>query len=308
MSAWIEIVGLGAPATVQDQGRPGVMHHGVPPGGAWVPELLSAANRAVGNAPGAAALEAFGRLELRARGRHVRVSLDGEAPTLLSDGAILTVPAPSRYAVRYVAVDGALAVPEVLGGQGTLWVARLGGWEGRPLRTGDTLPLGSPTSPGTAPSEADLSRLTQALDPAAPLRVLLGPDASHFNDAAVALLLGGTFTVSPSSDRVGQRLDGPHVPHGDEGTGTSRPMVRGAIQVTLSGTPIVLGPDHPTTGGYPLIAAVIRADWGRLGARRPGAPVRFQAVPLEVARDAWKNHPARPTGAPPAPTRPIRGA
>ncbi|RKH63587.1 biotin-dependent carboxyltransferase [Corallococcus interemptor] len=298
MSACIEITGLGAPATVQDGGRSGVMHHGIPPGGAWVPELLIAANRAVGNAPGAAALEAFGRLELRARGRDVRVSMDGEAPSLLADGATLTVPAPTRYAVRYVAVDGALAVPEVLGGQGTLWVARLGGWEGRPLRTGDTLPLGPP---GTAPSPADLSRLTEALDPAAPLRVLLGPDASRFSDAAVALLLGSTFSVSPASDRVGQRLDGPPVPHGDEGAGTCRPMVRGAIQVTLSGTPIVMGPDHPTTGGYPLIAALIRADWGRLGARRPGMPVRFQAVTLEVARDAWKNHPSRPTGATPDP-------
>lgn len=304
MSACIEIVGLGAPATVQDGGRPGVMHHGVPPGGAWVPELLIAANRAVGNVPGAAALEAFGRLELRARGRDVRVSVDGEAPTLLADGAALTVPAPTRYAVRYVAVDGALAVPEVLGGQGTLWVARLGGWEGRPLRTGDQLPLGPSTTPGTA----DPSRLTETLDPTAPLRVLLGPDAARFSDAAVQVLLGATFSVSPSSDRVGQRLDGPPVPHGDEGTGTSRPMVRGAIQVTRSGTPIVLGPDHPTTGGYPLIAAVIRADWGRLGARRPGAPVRFQAVPLEVARDAWKNHPSRTDGATSDPARPILGA
>ncbi|MHA7628708.1 5-oxoprolinase subunit C family protein [Corallococcus sp. M7] len=305
MSACIEIVGLGAPVTVQDGGRPGVMHHGVPPGGAWVPELLVAANRAVGNAPGAAALEAFGRMELRARGRDVRVSVDGEAPSLLADGATLTVPAPTRYAVRYVAVDGALAVPEVLGGQGTLWVARLGGWEGRPLRTGDRLPLG-PASADLSP--ADLSRLTEALDPDAPLRVLLGPDASSFSDAAVELLLGSTFTVSPSSDRVGQRLDGPPVPHGDEGGGTCRPMVRGAIQVTLSGTPIVMGPDHPTTGGYPLIAAVIRADWGRLGARRPGAPVRFEAVTLEVARDAWRIHPARTTGATSDPVRPILGA
>ncbi|MFB1481222.1 biotin-dependent carboxyltransferase family protein [Corallococcus sp. RDP092CA] len=307
MTAWLELTGLGAPATVQDGGRAGVMHHGVPPGGAWAPELLIAANRAVGNAPGAAGLEAFGRLGLRARGRDARVSVDGAAPTLLTDGATLTVPAPTRYAVRYVAVDGALAVPEVLGGHGTLGVARLGGWEGRPLRAGDLLPLG-PATPGGASPEADQARLAEALDPQAPLRVLLGPDAPRFDDAAVALLLGSTFTVSPSSDRVGQRLDGPRVPHGDEGTGTSRPMVRGAIQVTLSGTPIVLGPDHPTTGGYPLIAAVIRADWGRLGARRPGAPVRLQAVTLEVARDAWKTHPARSDGATSAPARPILGA
>lgn len=305
MTTAVEITGLGAPAMVQDGGRPGAMHHGVPPGGAWVPELLSAANRAVGNAPGAAAVEAYGRLELRARGRDVRVSVDGAPPGLLADGDTLTVPAPTRYAVRYVAVDGALAVPEVLGGQGTLWVARMGGWEGRPLRTGDRLPLGLPVARQGPPSDADLQRLEAALDPTAPLRVLLGPDADCFGAAALAVLLGSTFTVSPSSDRVGQRLDGPPVPHGDEGAGTSRPMVRGALQVTLSGTPIVLGPDHPTTGGYPLIASVIRADWGRLGARRPGTPVRFQAVSLEEAREAWREHPARPPQATPGPLRPI---
>ena len=288
MTAWVEVTGLGAPVTVQDGGRPGHMHHGVPPGGAWVPELLAASNRAVGNALNAAAFEAHGRLELRARGRELRVSVDGAPAQLLADGATLTVPAPTRYAVRYVAVDGALAVPVVLGGRGTLRVAHLGGWEGRPLRTGDRLPLGAPGTP-REPSDADLQRLAEALDPTAPLRVLLGPDTARFGDAAVAVLLGSTFTVSPASDRVGQRLDGPPVPHGDEGAGTSRPMVRGALQVTLSGAPIVLGPDHPTTGGYPLIAAVIRADWGRLGARRPGTPVRFQAVSLEEARDAWMN-------------------
>jgi 5-oxoprolinase (ATP-hydrolysing) subunit C len=286
MSAWIEVVGLGAPAMVQDGGRPGAMHHGVPPGGAWVPELLIAANLAVGNAAGAAALESYGRLELRARGRDVRVSVDGEAPTFVTDGDTLTVPAPTRYAVRYVALDGALAVPEVLGGRGTLWVARLGGLDGRPLRSGDKLPLGPATSE-TCPMAP--RRLDDALDPSAPLRILPGPDTSRFSDTTLALLLESSFTVSSSSDRVGQRLDGPPVPHGDEGSGTSRPMVRGAIQITLSGTPIVMGPDHPTTGGYPLIATLIRADWGRLGARRPGTSVRFQAVTLEEARDAWSN-------------------
>jgi allophanate hydrolase subunit 2 len=124
----------------------------------------------------------------------------------------------------------------------------------------------------------------------APIRVTLGPDLERFDTATRASLLADTFTVSPATDRVGMRLRGPTLAHGDEGAGTSRPMVRGAIQVTLSGEPIVLGPDHPTTGGYPLIAAVIRADWGRLSARRPGAPVSFQAVSTAEAREAWRQH------------------
>lgn len=283
MAGWLDITGVGGPVTVQDAGRPGQMHHGVPPGGALVPELLARANRAVGNAWGTAALETFGRLELRVRGRGARVSVDGRAFTV-AEAETFTVPAPQEACVRYVAVDGGLAVPEVLGGRGTLLVARLGGHEGRALRPGDVLPLGDGGGPpGTLePGEA--------LDAAALIRVTLGPDAKRFDPATVASLLTETFTVSAASDRVGMRLKGPPLAHGDEGAGTSRPMVRGAIQVTLSGEPIVLGPDHPTTGGYPLIATVIRADWGRLGARRPGASVRFQAVSLEAAREAWRQH------------------
>lgn len=283
MAGWLDITGVGGPATVQDAGRPGQMHHGVPPGGALVPELLALANRAVGNPWGAAALETFGRLELRARGRGTRVSVDGRAFTV-AEGEIFTVPAPESASVRYIAVDGGLAVPRVLGGRGTLLVARLGGHEGRLLRPGDVLPLGQ----GGGTSEA--LDVGDALDMTAPIRVTLGPDLERFDAATRASLLADTFTVSPASDRVGMRLRGTVLAHGDEGAGTSRPMVRGAIQVTLSGEPIVLGPDHPTTGGYPLIATVIRADQGRLGARRPGTPVRFNAVSVEEARAAWHRH------------------
>ncbi|AEI62113.1 biotin-dependent carboxyltransferase family protein [Corallococcus macrosporus] len=283
MTGWLEITGVNAPVSVQDAGRPGQMQHGVPPGGPLVPELLALANHTVGNASGAAALEVFGRVELRARGRGVRVSVDGRAVTL-PDGDRLTLPAPESTSVRYVAVDGGFAVPEVLGGRGTLLVARLGGHEGRLLRAGDMLPLGEAREPVAAKAPG------AALDATAPIRVTLGPDTRRFEPATVATLLSGAFAVSAATDRVGMRLQGPALTHGDEGTGTSRPMVRGAIQVTLSGAPIVLGPDHPTTGGYPLIATVIRADWGRLCARRPGAAVRFQEVSIDEARHAWRQY------------------
>jgi len=286
MTGWLDITSVSAPVTVQDAGRPGQMHHGVPPGGPLVPELLALANRAVGNASGAAALEAFGKLALRARGRHVRVSVDGRTFTV-AEGESLTVPALGALSVRYVAVDGGLAVPEVLGGRGTLLVARLGGHEGRALRRGDALPLDG------AHGDAEPLSLGDTLDATAPIRIILGPDTERLTPATASTLLSTTFTVSTASDRVGMRLEGPPLPHGDEGTGTSRPMVRGAIQATLSGTPIILGPDHPTTGGYPLVAAVIRADWGRLCARRPGAPIRFRAVNLEEARQAWHDHAKR---------------
>jgi allophanate hydrolase subunit 2 len=107
------------------------------------------------------------------------------------------------------------------------------------------------------------------------VRVLLGPDLDRFDDRAVELLLSGAFVIDARSDRVGTRLTGPRLIGADDPTAVSRPMVRGAIQVPPSGEPIVLGPDHPTTGGYPVIATVSRAHLGSLAARRPGTLVHF---------------------------------
>ncbi|WZX21254.1 allophanate hydrolase subunit 2 family protein [Myxococcus stipitatus] len=283
MAGWLDITGMAGPVMVQDGGRPGQMHHGVPPGGALVPELLALANRAVGNTWSAAALECLGPVEVCARGRALRLSVDGHPSLLLPEGERFRVPAPERSSVTYLAVDGGLEVPQVLGGQGTLLVARLGGHEGRLLKTGDSLPVGVPRA------SPELVALSFPWEDERPIRLTMGPDTEDFDPLMAASLLGSTFTVSNTSDRVGMRLQGPALAHGDEGASTSRPMVRGAIQVTLSGEPIVLGPDHPTTGGYPLIATVIRADWGRLGARRPGATVEFQAVTQDEARDAWSD-------------------
>lgn len=279
MDAWLEVLGVGGPVLVQDAGREGLMHHGVPPGGAVVPEWLVSANRAVGNPRNAAALECYGAVELRARGRSCRVSVDGRT-FLVEDGQSVNVPAPSVSRVHYVAVEGGVAVPEVLGGRGTLPVARLGGFNGRALMRGDWLPLGPA---GGVPED-----VPAGLSLGAEVRVVLGPDLERFESAAVEVLLSSTFTVSPASDRVGMRLRGPVLPQVGEGSELSGPMVRGAIQVPSSGEPIVLGPDHPTMGGYPVLAVVIRVDWGCLAARRPGAPVRFAAVSVEEARALWR--------------------
>jgi allophanate hydrolase subunit 2 len=117
------------------------------------------------------------------------------------------------------------------------------------------------------------------------LRVVLGPDLDVFDRAAVDALMTATFVVDARSDRVGTRLTGPRLDYaadstasgagGTPSTGISAPMVRGAIQVPPSGEPIVLGPDHPTTGGYPVIATVVRGHLGSLGGRRAGARVQF---------------------------------
>src|SRR5688572_13419292 len=281
MDAWLEVLEAGGPVLVQDGGRAGLMHHGVPPGGALVPEWLAAANRSVGNVWSAAALECYGRLELRLHGREAWVSVEGRAFWVRA-GEQFSVPAPEVGVVRYAAVEGGLGVPEVLGGRGTLPVARLGGIEGRVLKRGDVLPLGA----GGGPREEPAVELPLEGE----VRVVLGPDLGRFGGDAVEVLLESSFTVSPTSDRVGMRLRGPGLPQADEGSGLSGPMVRGALQVPGSGEVIVLGPDHPTTGGYPVLAVVIRADWGCLAARRPGATVRFRAVSVDEARELWRQH------------------
>ena len=277
--ASVEVVAVAGLCMVQDLGRPGHVHEGVPPGGALVPELLAWANEAVGNAASAAAIEVIGGISLVAGGA-ARVSVDGELAKDLAAGERIDVPRHPARRVRYVALGGGVDVPPVLGSRSTLLVAALGGHEGRALRRGDRLGTGDA---GGAHAGALARALDLDLD--RPIAVVAGPDLARFGDAALAALLGGVFTVSPQSDRTGTRLEGPLLPHAARAGGRSdatralsMPMVAGAIEVPASGAPIVLGPDHPTTGGYPVIATIVRADLGRFAARKIGADVRFTAA------------------------------
>ncbi len=275
----LEVTQITGLATLQDGGRPGHMHEGVPRGGPLAPDLFARANAAVGNPPGTAAIELFGRMSVQAHEALMLATEDGVCFVLVP-GATREVPSMSSRRVRYLAVRGGFDVPPVLGGRGTLVVAGLGGLEGRALRRGDRLPVGQATSdPGTSATV-----LAGAFEVARPLRVLVGPDQDRFEPDAIELLVSSPFTVLPTSDRVGTRLDGPRLSRRDGDGGLSAPMVDGAIEVPASGQPIVLGPDHPTTGGYPVIAVVLRADLGQLGARPIGSTVRFARVSLEEAR------------------------
>jgi biotin-dependent carboxylase-like uncharacterized protein len=261
----IEVVAVAGLATIQDGGRPGRMHQGVPPGGALVPELLARANRGASNEPVDAAIEVQGALTIAASSAVV-VAADDGVPYALESGAIWTIKCGASR-VRYAAVRGGIDVPVVMGGRGTLLVAGLGGYHGRPLRRGDVLRTGNGVEVHGAPPPAPV------LDTA--IRIVPGPDLDRFDARALDVLLASSFRVSARSDRVGIRLEGPALARVDDDTGVSAPMVRGAIQVPSSGEAIVLGPDHPTTGGYPVLATVVRADLGNLAARPAGSVVRF---------------------------------
>jgi biotin-dependent carboxylase-like uncharacterized protein len=273
----IEITSVAGLATVQDLGRPGHMHEGVPPGGALVPEGLALANAAARNRDGEAAIELIGSIRLRAVAPVLVATDDGDS-RMLDAGDTLAFPPDSRGTpttwgrrlARYVAVRGGVDVPVVLDGQGTLLVAGIGGHEGRALRRGDVLGIGH--SPVRRDGDAPPAR--PDLD--GPIRVLLGPDLDRFEPGAIDTLLRQSFEIDSRSDRIGTRLSGPRLVRIGGDSSVSSPMVRGAIQVPGSGQPIVLGPDHPTTGGYPVIATVVRASLGALSGRPLGARVRFE--------------------------------
>lgn len=273
MSGALEITRVAGVATVQDEGRPGRMHEGIPAGGALVPELLARANQFAGNTRNAAVVELAGSCALTARRSPLTLATDDGVLHVVPEGGSVAFEASRAFRVRYIAVRGGFDVPLVQGGRGTLVVASLGGHEGRALRRGDCIPVGTnfvSIVPGLAPLALDLD---------APIRVVLGPDLARFRPNAAQVLTREAFALSPSSDRSGSRLVGPRLARLDADDARSAPMVPGAIEVTSSGDAIVLGPDHPTTGGYPVLAVILRADLGRFHARPIGMPVRFVAQP-----------------------------
>ncbi|MFY1635252.1 biotin-dependent carboxyltransferase family protein [Solwaraspora sp. WMMB335] len=277
----IEVVRAGALTTVQDRGRPGWAHLGVPRAGALDQPALALANRIVGNQPGAAALEmtltgctlrfpAGGRVALT--GAPARLRVAGRPAAFLAAvavpaGAVVEV-GPIRYGVRgYLAVAGGIAVTPVLGSRATDTLAGIGP---PPLRDGDLLPVGTA---GTA--------LVPATDPvpwsvpaqSLRLTVRLGPRQDWFTEEAIRLLLGTAYTVSPVSNRVAARLTGTPLARSVPGELPSEGLVLGAVQVPADGQPLIFLADHPTTGGYPVIAVV--DDVTALAQARPGTTVEF---------------------------------
>jgi biotin-dependent carboxylase-like uncharacterized protein len=292
----IEVVKAPPFATVQDLGWRAGRAWGLPPGGAMDRLLLAAANAAVGNAPGAAAIEwALGPGSLRferpalvavLRGAELRVNGDAVAAAIApvpGGGTVQIVPrGADRFA--YVAVSGAIAVPEVLGSRSTYLPGGLGGHEGRRLRTGDRLPLGDP--PGGTDGAVSIQFPEEDGGGEAVLRVTRGPQWELFDATAQEAFLASTFTVASASDRMGYRLNGPTIAPREPATLPSEAACPGAVQIPDGGQPIVLMPDGPTVGGYPKIAVVIGADLRLLAQCQPGRRVQFREVSLAAARAA----------------------
>lgn len=266
----LEVVSAGALTTVQDRGRRGWAHLGVPRAGALDPVVAGLANRLVGNGPDAAVLETvLGGLVVRNAGAGRWAALAGGDPPRTfwwAAGATVQVPMPAAGVRTYLAVAGGVAVEAVLGSRSTDTLA----WVGPPRVTdGTVLPVGEPQG-GPPPLDAPRQPRLDAL------RVTPGPRADWFAPDALDRLCATTWTVQPDSDRVGLRLAGPPLERVRAGELPSEGMVLGAVQVPPDGQPVVFLADHPPTGGYPVVGVVHPDDLWWCAQRRPGEPVRFR--------------------------------
>jgi biotin-dependent carboxylase-like uncharacterized protein len=262
----IEVVDPGLLTTVQDGGRPGLAHLGVPPSGAVDPRALALGNRLVGNAPAAPALEAT-LIGPRLRfDRPTLVALTGACETATMEVTELDVGRAVDGARIYVCVQGGIDVEPVLGSCSTDLLTGLGP---APLRAGDVLRVGVQHG---APVAGDAPQRKRVL------RVVAGPRLDWFAADALATLCGAEWKVTPASNRVGIRLDGPELPRARSDELRSEGLVTGSLQVPGAGRPILLLNDHPTTGGYPVIAVVHSDDLPDAGQLTPGDVVRFDDV------------------------------
>jgi KipI family sensor histidine kinase inhibitor len=297
----VEVLAPGLLTTVQDAGRAGWRRLGVPAAGAMDAPALARANAAVGNAPGDAGLECtvagptvrfLRALRFALAGADLGALLErpdlGAWPVPLGQSVLARPGNVLRFEQRrhgcraYLALAGGVAAPVVLGSRATDLTAGFGGWRGRPLRAGDVLSVhgaGSDPARAAVPPPAGPAETPE-------LRVVMGPQDEAFDGEARATFLDEPFEVQPDSDRVGCRLSGPRVAASGPAEIVSDGMVPGSVQVPPSGQPIVMGPDGPTTGGYPKIATVIGADLPRLAQLVPGDRVRFRAVGVAEARRA----------------------
>ena len=281
-SAVLHVVATGPSVLLQDLGRPGLAHLGVPRAGALDAPAAALARRLVGGAPGDAVLEVLlGGLEVVLEGRPgsgawvavtgapCPVALDGRTQphgraTWLPAGSRLVLGRPTTGLRCYLAVDGGLPVAEVLGSRSSDTLAGVGP---APVRAGDRLPVGVRRGePGAV--EVPPART------GGPLRLHPGPRADWCEDP-LAALTGRAWTVGADSDRVGLRLHGEPLVRRRTEELASEGMVLGAVQVPPDGQPVVFLADHPPTGGYPVVAVVEEADLWRCAQLRPGARVEL---------------------------------
>lgn len=296
----VEVVRPGSLTTLQDLGRHGYQHLGVPVGGAMDEVSHRLANALVGNPAASATLEITllgPTLRFQADalvaccGANLSMTIDGQAvphatAALVPAGATLQFGRRAAGLRAYLAVRGGFSADPVMGSASTYVRGGFGGHHGRALRKGDTLLLrtSDPSPPQrSAQALAAATALLAAMDDPGPIRVLRGREWDEFTATAQAAWLAEGWRISPQSDRMGYRLEGPALARTAARDILSEAVAFGTVQVPPDGQPIVLMADRQTTGGYPRIAQVATVDLPRLAQRVPGEYLRFAEIGIEAA-------------------------
>jgi antagonist of KipI len=293
--------------SVQDLGRPGFRQFGVSVGGALDTHALRVANLLVGNDESAAGLEiTFGGLRLRFgddrivawcggefKARIGSALLDAGHPALVHAGEQFSIESPTCGCRAWLAISGGIEVPLVLGSRAGDLRAGFGGIHGRPLRDSEQVPLGENSPRAKALIDKlraekiarwkpphDWSNTAQR---SPTVRYIRGVDSDRFVNAARQLFSNESFLVSPDSDRMGIRLDGPQLERSDNVDLLSEAVAPGTVQVPPNGRPILLLNDCQTIGGYPKIAHVITVDLPFATQFCPGDRVRFTEISIRDA-------------------------
>ena len=293
--------------TIQDLGRIGFRQFGVSSGGALDLHALRIANLLAGNDENAAGLEfTQGNVRLRFDDERIIGWCGGDYEVCVASHSIprghsalvlaedeLSIFGPRQGWRGWLAVSGGVAVPAVLGSRSTDLRANFGGLDGRALRDGDKLLLGDQSdfarslidllnerrvSSWSSPAEWSSTAKAKPI-----LRIVRGCDWDRFNASTHHALTSETFSVSPDSDRMGVRLNGPELHRNDDVDLVSEAVAPGTIQIPPGGRPILLLGDCQTIGGYPKIAHVITVDLSIAAQLRPGETVRFQEISLPEA-------------------------
>jgi biotin-dependent carboxylase-like uncharacterized protein len=278
----LAILSIGPASSVQDGGRFGAQRYGLTPSGAMDRLALAVANCLAGNPLLTAAIEIgpYGA-SLKAREGAVRVALSGaprsadigsrsvawDTSVTIADGETLKLGMARGGSFSYLAIEGGIKGEPVFGSLSVNARAGLGSPYPRPLQSGDELDV-------AAASATPERRIDLPAAASGPIRIVPGPQNDEFSEGAVKLFLDSEWKISATSDRMGYRLEGPVIKH----------LHGHNIQVPGNGQPIVLMSDRGTSGGYPKIATVITADYGRFAQIPAGTAFRFKVVSMEEAQ------------------------
>ncbi|MDH3545818.1 MAG: biotin-dependent carboxyltransferase family protein [Gammaproteobacteria bacterium] len=299
----VRIIRAGLQTTIQAGPRVGLRHLGVPASGPADPLSMALANRLVGNSLLAPALEAtLTGVDLRFEiatwfaisGAPSSVDLNGSAIDFLvtcraNPGDELHVGSATAGARAYVAVAGGFVADEILGSASTYLPAGFGGYQGRTLEDNDELDVGPGN--GDPVAESTPAEFRPPISRSWALRACTGADIALLDGDSKERLFNTNFTIGNRADRMGLQLDGRKLAVASGGRLPSAPVFPGCIQCPENGVPFVLSVDAQTTGGYPRVAQIARADRHLLGQLRPGAHLRLlRRSPTQAIDELHEKH------------------